>query len=89
MTKRSSNTENWYIIDNKRSPFNPPLNALSPNLSHAEDTNATGRIQDFLSNGFKLRTSDTAVNGSGDSYIYMAFAESPFTTSTGIPTTAR
>ena len=89
MTKRSSNTENWYIIDNKRSPFNPPLNALSPNLSHAEDTNATGRIQDFLSNGFKLRTSDTAVNGSGDSYIYMAFAENPFVTSTGIPTTAR
>ena len=89
MTKRSSNTENWYIIDNKRSPFNPPLNALSPNLSHAEDTNATGRIQDFLSNGFKLRTSDTAVNGSGDSYIYMAFSESPFVTSLGIPTTAR
>ena len=29
------------------------------------------------------------VNGSGRTYIYMAFAENPFTTSTGIPTTAR
>jgi hypothetical protein len=89
MTKRSNNTENWYILDNKRSPFNPPLNALSPNLSNAEDTNATGRIQDFLSNGFKLRTSDTAVNGSGDTYIYMAFAENPFVTSGGSPSPAR
>jgi hypothetical protein len=77
MTKRSNNTENWYMLDNERSPFNPPLNALAANLSNAEDTNATGRIQDFLSNGFKLRTSDTAVNGSGDTYIYMAFADEP------------
>ena len=89
MTKRSNNSENWYIIDNKRSPFNPPLNALMANLSHAEDTNATGRIQDFLAQGFKLRTSDTAVNGNGDTYIFMAFASSPFVTSTSVPATAR
>jgi hypothetical protein len=42
---------------------------------------------DFLSNGFKLRSADDAVN-SGD-YIYMAFAEQPFVTSTGVPATAR
>jgi len=89
MTKRSNNSENWYIIDNKRSPFNPPLNALFANGDNVEDTNATGRIQDFLSNGFKLRTSDTAVNGSGSTYVYMAFAESPFVNSNGIPTNAK
>jgi len=89
MTKRSNSSENWYMLDNKRSPFNPPINALSANLTNAEDTNATGRTQDFLSNGFKLRTSDTAVNGSGDTYIYMAFAENPFVTSTGVPACAR
>tara|TARA_R110002012_G_scaffold75326_1_gene190401 strand:+ start:1799 stop:2863 length:1065 start_codon:yes stop_codon:yes gene_type:complete len=89
MTKRSNNSENWYIIDNKRSPFNPPLDALMPNLNYAADTNATGRIQDFLSNGFKLRTSDTAVNGSGDTYIYLAFAENPLVTSTGVAGLAR
>ena len=89
MTKRSNNSENWYIIDNKRSPFNPPLNALFANGDNVEDTNATGRIQDFLSNGFKLRTSDTAVNGSSDRYIYMAFAESPFVNSKSVPTNAR
>jgi hypothetical protein len=44
---------------------------------------------DMLSNGFKLRSDAAATNASGASYIYMAWAENPFTTSTGIPTTAR
>ena len=44
---------------------------------------------DMLSNGFKIRTDAASENTSGGSYIYMAFAENPFTTSTGIPTTAR
>ena len=44
---------------------------------------------DMLSNGFKIRTNAASENTSGGSYIYMAFAESPFVTSTGIPTTAR
>jgi hypothetical protein len=43
----------------------------------------------FFSNGFKIRTTDATGNTSGNSYIYMAFAENPFVTSTGIPTTAR
>ena len=44
---------------------------------------------DFLSNGFKWRVADSYVNGTGDTNIYMAFAENPFVTSTGIPATAR
>ena len=35
------------------------------------------------------RLSGTGTNRSGATFIYMAFAESPFVTSTGIPTTAR
>jgi len=42
-----------------------------------------------LSNGFKQRDTSANRNGSGNTYIYMAFAENPFTTSTGVPTTAR
>lgn len=42
---------------------------------------------DFLSNGFKK--TDTFNNASGQTYIYMAFAEHPFVSSTGTPTTAR
>ena len=44
---------------------------------------------DFLSNGFKCRGTDTGTNGNGDTYVYMAFAESPFVSSKGVPTTAR
>ena len=44
---------------------------------------------DFLSNGFKLRVNDDEFNGSGRTYIYMAFAESPFVNSNGVPNNAR
>ena len=44
---------------------------------------------DFLSNGFKVRDTDNRVNTNTSTYIYMAWADSPFTTSTGKPTTAR
>jgi len=84
--KKTSGTENWFIHDNKRQGFNPDNELLFPDLSNAEGT--VNRI-DLLSNGFKARTSDGGINGSGATYIYMAFAESPFVTSTGIPTTAR
>ena len=35
-------------------------------------------ILDILSNGFKARKSDGFENGSGQTHIYMAFAEQPF-----------
>ena len=76
----------WFIFDNKRDSFNLTNNRLIPNLNVTETTQEGS---DFLSNGFKLRTTSTGTNASGANYIYMAFAENPFTTSTGIPTTAR
>jgi hypothetical protein len=44
---------------------------------------------DFLSNGFKLRHTSGATSTSGETYTYIAFAESPFVSSEGVPTTAR
>jgi len=67
------------------------INVASANQVMESSTNLIddyGDI-DFLSNGFKVRDTLAAVNASGASYIYMAFAENPFTTSTGVPTTAR
>ena len=83
-------TASWSLYDNKRTGFNPIDVWLRANGSDAESTSAiSGEDIDLLSNGFKLRNSDNTVNGNGTTYIYMAFAESPFVTSTGIPTTAR
>jgi len=86
MLKPTSTTGNWFILDNKRSSFNVMDKYIRANLSNAE---ATFSMMDFVSNGVKIITSDSSINGSGVSYIYMAFAENPFVTSGGIPTTAR
>jgi hypothetical protein len=88
MVKRSNNTQGWYMLDNKRNTFNPEDKYLEANDSDAE---ATFTFCDFLSNGFKARVDNTGTgfNFSGDTYIYMAFAESPFVSSTGVPATAR
>mgnify|MGYP003645449019 FL=1 len=77
----------WMIQDHKRDIDNPVHHRLKANDSAAEASNINQ--MDFLSNGFKCRVNDSSWNLSGKTYIYMAFAEHPFTTSTGIPTTAR
>jgi hypothetical protein len=79
---------NWQIFDNKRSPYNLSVNRLNPNDSSAELA-TTADSFDFLSNGFKARATASNSNTSGATYIYMAFAENPFTSSTGTPVTAR
>ena len=71
----SGNTANWVIIDSARNTFNVANLMLNPDASDAEFTTT---MMDFLSNGFKLRSSATTLNGSGCNYIYMAFCENPF-----------
>jgi hypothetical protein len=77
--------DSWIIIDTKRNTFNSMNARLFPDLANAESTSQD--IIDCLSNGFKLRTADTAYNGGRD-YLWVAFAENPFVAG-GIPTTAR
>ena len=86
MNKLTSGADDWQILDNKRNPYNVTNLYLKPNGSDAETTN---NAIDFLSNGFKLRTSAGSWNPNGGTFIYMAFAEAPFVSSGGIPTTAR
>ena len=78
----------WNIYDNKRDSDNVVSQVLTANTSSAEITSSNNTL-DFLSNGFKCRATDGNTNGSGFGYIYMAFAENPFVTSTGIPSCAR
>jgi len=70
-------------------PFNTQsVNRLLANSSNAEDASNDNRI-DFLSNGFKVRTSSGGFNQDATTILYIAFAENPFVSSTGTPTTAR
>jgi len=75
MTKTTNGINHWDIYDAARNTYNVANNVLKPNLANAEST-LTGF--DLLSNGFKARGTDSENNGSGDTYIYAAFAESPF-----------
>ena len=88
MIKNLGSGHDWWVLDNKRDINNPTNARIVANEANAEDSAANSN--DFLSNGFKCRASNTAdVNGSGDTMIYMAFAESPFVNSNGVPTNAR
>jgi len=81
-------TDNWIMQDNKINSFNGASSQrLRPNSSGAEFS-SSNEI-DLLSNGFKTHGADGEINGSGFSYIYMAFAENPFVNSNGIPVNAR
>ena len=89
LTKCTSTSRNWQIRDNKVNPFNVTESFLEANGSVGEQTDPGFSSIDILSNGFKHRGVGGDTNVSGANYIFMAFAESPFVTSTGIPTTAR
>jgi hypothetical protein len=85
ITKNADGTDSWNLLDNKRSPYNVANKYLQADNANAEGTYT---FYDILSNGFKIRNTGNA-NISGNTITYMAFAENPFVTSTGIPTTAR
>jgi len=83
MLKRTSgSTQEWQLYDNERDPYNTVNHRLQANSSSAESILTTDNNLDFLSNGFKLRQGNGGMNASGSSYLYMAFAESPFKTAT-------
>jgi hypothetical protein len=77
IVKRTSDIGSWIMTDSARSTYNVTGELFNANTSGAEFT--TGDIKfDYLSNGFKLREVNGAINASGSTYIYMAFAENPF-----------
>ena len=85
MYKVTSTTDSWEMYDTTRQTFNVYGTQLKANLNNAETDDT--RI-DILSNGFKARSSNTAVNAA-QSYIFAAFAQHPFGGDGVAPATAR
>ncbi len=75
MYKRTDSTANWLMLDTALNPSNNSSTYLLPNTSSSEGTD---NVFDILSNGFKLRNGGATSNANGGTYIFMAFAESPF-----------
>ena len=84
MLKKTNGTESWIMVDTTRGLYNSAYKYLLADTTGAE---AGDLAYDILSNGFKFR--GTSQNGSGDTFIYMAFAEEPLVSSNGVPATAR
>jgi hypothetical protein len=78
MFKNTATTQNWIIMDTSRDSNNKMTQWLFPNTSGAEYTDSN-IVVDYVSNGFKIRTSTgTELNGNGNAIIFAAFAEHPF-----------
>jgi hypothetical protein len=69
--------EDWIVVDSVRNEYNYVNKFLYPNLSNAEGTAASNNVVDFLSNGFKVRSTSGAWNSSSATYIYASFCENP------------
>ena len=84
MVKKTSADHSWYTQyqgegDTHGNPVKFSLTLDNPQTDISENS------MDFLSNGFKIRTSGNGHNTNDATYAYAAFAESPFVTSNGAP----
>lgn len=86
--KNADYLENWHIQSWKQESLNPNNNQLTPNENYAESSDSNTNV-DFLSNGFKMRSSHRTSNYTGNTFIYIAFADAPFVNSKGVPCNAR
>ena len=89
MCKPTDASDNWVVFNNKA--HNAINSSTAPYFFYAnksfDETTDTKQL-DFLSNGFKIRSSGNTINRSGP-MLFMAFAESPFVNSNGVPNNGR
>ncbi len=90
MVRCSNITGQWLMFDSARNPYNGDFDYLRANNAGAEENSGLSFVDpiDFLSNGFRVTNYDAWMNGGSNTYIYIAFAETPFVAG-GVPTTAR
>ena len=73
MIKRTNDTGGWLMFDSARNTSNPRNNRLEADSNAGATTGSATKFLDFNSTDFEANGSDTEVNASGSTYIYMAF----------------
>ena len=86
MIKGTGGTTNWHMYDDQRLGYNIDNNSQRANLETADQTDDD---IDLFSNGFKIKRNTSALNTSGGTYVYAAFAKAPFVNSNGVPCNAK
>jgi len=67
----------WLVWDTARMTYNVIGDSLAIDAEDSEGD--TGQFKaDIISNGFKIRATNRAHNGSGNTIVYAAFSENPF-----------
>ena len=85
---KSTGSNNWVMIDNKRSPTNPADEILYADQNWVEATGGTTTSINFLADGFDFGGGGGSINSTGShTYIYMAFAEEIPSAGDTLPTT--
>ena len=80
---KTTASDNWRIIDDKRLGYNPSNSLLQPSINQADSVQTW---HDILSNGWKLRTTHSGDNANGTSYIYMAIGQTIVGSNNVVPT---
>ena len=78
MIRNPAIVANWLLFDSSRDTYNPEVLFVFANTSDVEQNSSASVALDFVSNGFKIRQTSGNINASGNTLIYMAFAENPF-----------
>ena len=67
---------NWIILDKVRTPNNPMENDINPNLANAQQTGTGNNYPQATttSTTFQCNTTDSSINGGGQTYLYLAIA---------------
>ena len=74
MIKRTDSAADWFMYDNTRDVRASKTLWLRANYSGAEVDNSAHTVS-FFSTGFSVDGTDSGVNASGGTFIYMAFAD--------------
>ena len=77
MLKRTDALGYWAIYDTIRDTYNTAQYMLRANGTDTDPADSIVQL-DYLSSGLKLRTNNNGMNNGGSTYIYAAFAETPF-----------
>ena len=81
--------DGWWIVDDKQAnPLPNPNTQVIVSNTNATDNNSVSPFIDIYSNGFKLRSTWSGVNGNGSDYVYYAVGQS-LVGSNNIPNNAR
>ena len=74
MIKRMDSTGGWLMFDNKRNTSNPRNNRIEANTNQAEQTGSATKFVDFDATSFEPQISDSEINATGGTYLYLAFS---------------